>query len=84
MGVVTGKKVGCEGTVLEEVWDELKGGHGAAGQRTWVGREMGLVWCCTGQVSWSSRGRNSGGEVRCKALRRGREEGVGLDRDEGN
>lgn len=63
LGLVTGEKVACEGTGLEEFWDELKGGRGAAGQRTWVGREMGLTWCCTGQVSWSSHGGNCGGGV---------------------
>ena len=83
-GLATGKKVACEGTGLEEVWDELKGGRGAAGQRTWVGREVGLAWCCAGQVSWCSRSRNCGGEVRCKPLRRGKEEGACFNWDEGN
>lgn len=54
------EEVVCEGMGLEEFWDELKGGSGAAGQR--VSREMGLVWCCTGQVSWSAHGKSCDGE----------------------
>lgn len=46
--VVAGNKVACEGTRLEKVWDELKGGCGTSGQRPWLSREMGLAWCCTG------------------------------------
>lgn len=74
----------CEGMGLEEVWDQLKGGHGAAGQRTWVSREMGFVWCGTGWVSWSSHGRNCGGEIQFNPLCRGKEEGACLRWDEGN
>lgn len=42
-GMVTRKRVACEGTAVGEVSDELKVGHGAAGQRTWVGGQMGLA-----------------------------------------
>lgn len=82
--MVAGKKVACEGTGLEELWDELKGGCGAAGRRSWVGREVGVAWCRAGQVSGSSRGRICGGEVGCKPLRRGQEEGARFSWDEGN
>lgn len=84
MGVVTGSKVTCQGTGLKEVWSELEAGSGIAGQRTWVSRKVGLVWCCPGQVGWSSRGRNSGEEVRRKPVGSGKEEGACFSWDEGS
>lgn len=78
LAVVTGSKVTCEGTALEEVWSELEGGTGAAGQRTPGSRKVGLVLPRTGELGlpWQE-------ELRRKPAGSGKEERACFSWDEG-